>query len=252
MLETLESLLVPGATTVGRDVEVVTGRLLHAADALWVLRPLLAPLLSLYLPLRRQGRLRQRVAVPASLRPALQLVREVIAVNPGRSFPRRFDGERDLSVWCDASTTGFGAVLRLGRRGGVEASFYGTWAAALGPGDMPVAELAVAVMAVEVWGSRLRNRIVEVHSDSSAAVKALRKGRSDSERMNALLHHALRLSALLDFAIYPQHCPARFNHLADRLSRMSQSSSRQRTASMARLRQPPRRQICPWTIWQVL
>lgn len=191
LLSTLDAMLRPGAVLSGRDVEVVTGRLLHAAEALWVLKPLLGPLLELCSPLRRGPTMQQRVAIPGSCRPVLQVLREVVAANPGRCLPRSPEADRDFGVWCDASTTGFGAVLRRGR-GPVLDAIFGAWPVVLAPGDMPTAELAVVGIVVEEWGDLLRGSIVTVNSDSSSAVRALRKGRSTSSRMSDLLLGILR------------------------------------------------------------
>ena len=77
--------------------------------------------------------------------------------------------------------------------------------------------------AVLIWGVRLRDAQVVIHTDNEAIVKVWESGTSKDENLMRLVRMLFFLCVDLNLSIRLKHIPGHFNTYADLLSRLQVS-----------------------------
>ncbi|XP_066925176.1 uncharacterized protein [Clytia hemisphaerica] len=111
---------------------------------------------------------------------------------------------------------------------GVGAEFQGDWFYSNLLVDYPAfsgshinyKEALCVVLALKRWAPLLRNKVVHIHCDNTAAVAMLNKGTTKDPDMMSHLREAFWLSAIFNFSIRVFHVPGKLNVLADHISRL--------------------------------
>ena len=85
-------------------------------------------------------------------------------------------------------------------------------------------EALCIVFAVERWAPFLRDKVVHIHCDNTAAVAMLNKGSTRNSLMMTYLRRLFWCSATYNFRLEVFHVPGVFNVLADHLSRLHEFS----------------------------
>lgn len=150
-----------------------------------------------------------------------------------------------LELYTDAAgSCGFGAF------------FQGEWAAERWPAswahmdllrNLTLLELFPIIVAVELWGERLRNHQVVFWSDNMSVVQVVNKQSASSPPVVSLLRFLVLKCLHFNICVRARHVPGASNDIADALSR--QQFCRFRTlAPMASLEGLP----CPAHLWNLV
>ena len=130
----------------------------------------------------------------------------------GRSF-FIVSGDNSLKLYTDAAGgIGFGAVL--GR-----AWTYGVWPSNIKGMEITLLELYPIVLAVNLWGEHIRNRMIEFHTDNMALVSIINSTSSSKENIMALVRTLVATMLKFNFSFRAFHIPGAQNDVADSLSR---------------------------------
>ena len=130
----------------------------------------------------------------------------------GRSF-FIVGGDNSLKLYTDAAGgIGFGAVL--GR-----AWTYGVWPSNIKGMEITLPELYPIVLAVNLWGEHIRNRMIEFHTDNMALVSIINSTSSSKENIMALVRTLVATMLKFNFSFHAFHIPGAQNDVADSLSR---------------------------------
>ena len=138
----------------------------------------------------------------------------------------------DLAIVTDASLTAGGWALYTNRDSALRVSMESDLVATMSfrfrsahtAGDMTLLEAHAVLRAVQVCAPMIKNKSVWVAVDNMALEYALRKGRSKSPRVNAVIARILLHALRFGFRIFPLRIPSAQNVLADRLSRTQEGS----------------------------
>lgn len=128
----------------------------------------------------------------------------------------------DIQLYTDAApSTGFGGY------------YSGRWFASEWPpefshlvqqSDSPPSalyEMYPVIIAAILWGHEWSKHTILIHSDNSAVVEIINKGRSRSPAIMQLVRRLTLISAQHQFLIRAAHIPGYLNSIADSLSRLS-------------------------------
>lgn len=125
----------------------------------------------------------------------------------------RWESSVQLNLYTDASNIGFGCVL-------------GTqWFAQIWDGQwlsyhITVRELYPLIIAVELWGSQLKNKCVNFHSDNLAVVHIINKQSSKDKTIMQLVRKFVLLTLKYNILFKCSHIAGIKNIAADYLSRL--------------------------------
>ena len=115
-----------------------------------------------------------------------------------------------ISIQADASLRGYGFLIN-------QRSYYGTFDQSMRTYSINVLEL------MTVWMVTLmiqeKNQALEIRSDNSATVAAIRRGNSGVFHLSALAEIIWKRAASMNWSISVAHIGGTFNVLADQLSR---------------------------------
>ena len=118
-----------------------------------------------------------------------------------------------LHLYSDAAgSLGFGAVF--GRKW-----FYGSWPEEMRDYNITLKELFPIVLAVELWGSVLKNSCVIFHSDSSAVVHIVNSQTSKDSIIMILVRRLVLALMTYNILFSAEHIPGMLNISPDLLSR---------------------------------
>lgn len=126
----------------------------------------------------------------------------------------------DIQLYTDAApSVGYGGF------------YQGRWFAAVWPPEMfamrpdgpssALFEIYPIVVAALLWGSEWSGRCILIHSDNSAVVEILNKGRTRCPAISQFLQRLTLISAFNQFLIKAAHVPGHSNAIADSLSRFA-------------------------------
>ena len=120
-----------------------------------------------------------------------------------------------LDLFTDsAQSLGYGATL--GR-----AWFAGEWPPSWKQFEITLLELYPIVAAMHVWGQRLSNQRVILHTDNQALVHIINKLTSKDHKIMVLIRHFTLVSMQNNILFRAEHIPGVQNTLADALSRFN-------------------------------
>ena len=179
-------------------------------------------------------------------------------VRPGRCFLRRLidlsckvkrsyhlitlgvDGRRDLQAWSTFIDNFNGKSLLLNKKfasaqslhlhtdaagslgyGAIFGScwFYGSWPNKYASFNITFKELFPIVLALGIWGFKLANKCITIHSDNEAVVYILNKQTSKDKAIMTLVRRFVILCMNHNILIRSEHIPGKQNVLPDLLSR---------------------------------
>ncbi|XP_076592777.1 uncharacterized protein LOC143324302 [Chaetodon auriga] len=131
--------------------------------------------------------------------------------------------QEDMHLFTDAAPSiGFGGY------------YNGKWFSAMWPGEFTslspssiICELYSIVIAAILWGHEWSKKIIVIHSDNSAVVNIINKGRSHVLDIMQFIRRLTLMSAQHQFIIRASHIPGHKNLIADSLSRFSFQKFRQ-------------------------
>jgi hypothetical protein len=92
--------------------------------------------------------------------------------------------------------------------------------------DILILEAYPVLIAVAVWGERLKNRSIIPHMDNQALVEIINKGHSSCEAVIPLLRILYMLCLKYNITFVAQHIPGVHNVAADALSRLQMDAFR--------------------------
>lgn len=118
-----------------------------------------------------------------------------------------------LHFFTDASNAGFGCVYRT-------KWFFGAFAPEWLEYHISVREFLPIVLALEIWGSSLKNCTVILHSDNMAVVQVINKNTSKDSCLMKLMRRLMILSLSHNVHFIAEHIPGKSNKAADLLSRL--------------------------------
>lgn len=121
--------------------------------------------------------------------------------------------DKDVHVFCDASSPGFGAWW-------LEEWFAGRWSSQTVKRHINWKELATIKMAVRKWAHRWSGCRVWIHCDNRAAVSICSKSSSRSPILARLMREIFRVLSYSSCEVHVQHIPGADNTIADSLSRL--------------------------------
>jgi hypothetical protein len=119
-----------------------------------------------------------------------------------------------LHLHTDASgSIGYGAILQ-------SHWFYGTWSEIWLSFDITFKELLPIVLALEIWGSKMRNQCIVLHTDNEAVVHIINRQTCKVSVVMALVRRLVLASMKYNILIRAEHIPGKYNILPDLLSRL--------------------------------
>ncbi|KAM4704927.1 uncharacterized protein WCC33_009743 [Rhinophrynus dorsalis] len=159
------------------------------------------------------------IRITASLREDLGVWQKFLVDYNGHTCWQESEvNSQELAMFTDASgSVGFGAFFR------------GAWCAQSWPDcvrqsplvrNLAFLELFPIVVAVEIWGEKLRNKKVLFWSDNMAVVHVINRSTSKSYPVLALLRHLVLLCLRHNISFRARHVPGMDNAIADSLSRL--------------------------------
>ncbi len=128
---------------------------------------------------------------------------------------QRWLGAEDIELYTDASGgIGFGGYLQ-------GEWFQGKWPQNLNQGQRSIAwlELFPIVVAVVLWGDRLRGKRIVLRSDNEGVVIILNKQTSRCPEIMKLVRFLVLQCLKVNLAFTAKHIPGKLNNIADALSR---------------------------------
>lgn len=119
-----------------------------------------------------------------------------------------------LDLYTDAAgSLGYGAIFKT-------SWFYGVWPIPMAKFEITFKELFPIILALEIWGSRLRNKCITLHSDNYAAVHIINKQSSKDSNVMKLVRRMVLACMQFNILIHAKHIPGKTNTLPDLLSRL--------------------------------
>lgn len=119
-----------------------------------------------------------------------------------------------LNLYTDSSTTvGFGAVF-----GSHWA--YGSWDSQFVGKNIAILEFYPIVLAVHLWGSKLRNKCVTFFTDNLSLVHVINKQTSKDAEIMTLLRRLVLVCLQNNILFRSTHVPGKLNNQCDALSRL--------------------------------
>lgn len=139
------------------------------------------------------------------------------------SFLKNFNGtcmfrdadwtqQRVLLFYTDSSGIGFGGFM--GKQW-----YSGVWPESWRELDIQTKEIFPIYIGLALFGSKLKNKKLRIHSDNEAVVKVLNKMSSKSKRLMVFVRLIVYLTLEFNISIRVVHIPGFLNVTADRLSR---------------------------------
>ena len=83
-------------------------------------------------------------------------------------------------------------------------------------------ELWVVIIAVRIWGSKFKGKVIRVRSDNEAVSIIINTGRSKDKMLQKLLRELMWWMAIYEFKIKSVHIMGKINKLPDLLSRWTE------------------------------
>ena len=155
------------------------------------------------------------IPIPRSLHPHLQLWLEEDNMLTGQPL---YPIEHALQIFTDASKEGWGAHLN-------EYSARGAWSLPESKLHINYLELKVVFLALKEFQDLCTHKIVLVATDNTTVVSYINKeGGMRSGRLCALLWMILTWCTRKQVTLKARHIPGRLNVVADKLSRLCQTS----------------------------
>lgn len=119
-----------------------------------------------------------------------------------------------LHLHTDASgSIGYGAILQLHW-------FYGTWPDGWLSYNITFKELLPIVLALEIWGSHIKDQCIVLHTDNNAVVHIINKQTCKVPVIMALVRRLVIASMKYNILLRAEHIPGKYNILPDLLSRL--------------------------------
>ena len=119
-----------------------------------------------------------------------------------------------LHMHTDASgSLGFGAILQ-------KAWFYGVWPDTLKGEGITFKELFPIVIALEVWGSKLKNKCIVLHTDNIAVMHIINKQTAKLPSIMTLVRRLVLTCMKNNVLVKSEHIAGTHNVLPDLLSRL--------------------------------
>jgi len=154
-------------------------------------------------------------------------------------FVEHFNGEQILGsqrwrtsdkihLHTDASVSlGYGAVF-------ASHWFFGPWPFSWATHNITVKELAPIAFALEIWGHRLKNHCIILHTDNEEVVHIINKQTSKVPSIMVLVRLMVLTCMKHNILVRAEHIPGKRNILPDILSRLQITAFRARAAHMDR------------------
>ena len=215
IVESLDTYLAKSKVTL-RETQVILGKLAFVARVLPLSRPFLR---RIYIFLSVFRSIHHHHRVPRHCRLDLQMWKKffVTPLAPLKIFNRSFVSNFDLELFSDASGSfGFGAILGSSW---FASSWGGHFPVEVQENQMTFLEFFPLVVAIVIWGKRLRGRKIRYHCDNLGLVHILNKKTSASVRVLSLLRFFVLHCVLFDIELVAAHIPGSKNNLCDLLSR---------------------------------
>ncbi|XP_076583733.1 uncharacterized protein LOC143319050 [Chaetodon auriga] len=138
-------------------------------------------------------------------------------------YDNHVTAQEDMHLFTDAAPSiGFGGY------------YNGKWFSAMWPDEFTslppsstICELYPIVIAAILWGHEWSKKIIVIHSDNSAVINIINKGRSHVLDIMQFIRRLTLISAQHQFIIRASHIPGHKNLIADSLSRFSFQKFRQ-------------------------
>lgn len=176
-----------------------------------------------------------------SVRADLALWEQFLSQFNGRSFFRdeQFISNHSLHLYTDsASTLGFGGVLG-------NAWFYGSWEGYAISQHITALEMYPIVVAMHVWGSQIKNKNVQVHTDNLALSYIINNQTSRDPVIMSMVRPFVLMCLKWNILFKASHIDGCHNVLADSLSRLQVERFRRLAPSAHSLPTPVPPQVAP-------
>lgn len=119
-----------------------------------------------------------------------------------------------VHLFTDASgSIGFGAILDTHW-------FYGPWPAQYTTANITYKEFFPITLALEIWGSKLANKCIVLHSDNAAVVHIINKQSCKEAQIMFLVRRLVLACMKHNILVRSEHLSGKRNTLADMLSRL--------------------------------
>lgn len=144
-------------------------------------------------------------------------------------FDHRWISDEALHLYTDASgAVGYGAVFGAHW-------FFGKWPQNIASRQITFKELLPIVLALEIWGSQLRNRCIILHFDNEAVLYILNKQTSKDSHVMVLVRRLVIACMKHNILVRSAHIHGKDNVLPDLLSRLQIYKFRATAVSMDQL-----------------
>lgn len=135
---------------------------------------------------------------------------------------QRWLTSQSLHLYTDASgSVGYGAILDTHW-------FYGSWSDQFIVYQITYKELFPIVLAIEIWGTKLTNKCILLHSDNNAVVHIINKQTCKDKDIMFLVRRLVLACMKWNILIRSEHVQGKQNDLADMLSRLQIAQLRQK------------------------
>ena len=141
----------------------------------------------------------------------------------GKSFFRGADifTSESLKLYTDAAQEhGFGAVFEANW-------FYGEWPNSWKGYNITILELFPIVLALEIWGDKLKSKCIRLFTDNIAVMHIINKQTSKDPIIMILIRRLVLHCLKHNIEFQAEHVPGKVNVLADSLSRLQVQRFRQ-------------------------
>ena len=88
-------------------------------------------------------------------------------------------------------------------------------------------ELLTVLVALKIWGSKLKGRKILIYCDNQVSVQVINSGRARSEFLQSCLREIVWIAAVNQFQVKARHISSVDNRLSDLLSRWNVVNSKQ-------------------------